>query len=725
MLAKSLLLFFVGSLNVIIGLAVLLRDQSKLQNRLFFLFSASLGLWVIGIGGFLITNDPHHAFMWAKAYYSFPLIVALSMPLFARSFPVNDELPIKWWLPLALGYLAVAIPVLFIHSFVTAGLVYQNWGKQIILNKPDYLLYSVYLITGLVLGQVHTYIKARHLRGTARLQAQFFFVGFLLTVVFGLIFNLILPWFGNYRLIWLGPLFTSALMIAVGYSIIRHRMFDVRLFVARSITYLASLVVLATIYGFIVFGTAQLVFGLHFSVASQILISAATGVAALSFNYFRRSFDHATNKIFYRDAYDTQEFFNKFNKILVSTFDLDELLDRIAQTIASELKAQYCLIGIRDGKKGQRIIGTQVRSFSPEEIMQVRSITPHIHQTVIVTDNITTEHERLMRILTKNDIAVLARITDSVDKEREDLGYVVLGPKRSGNPYTSQDVRVLEAAANELVIAIQNALHFEEIQNFNKTLQERVNKATSELRRTNEKLKTLDETKDEFITMASHQLRTPLTSVKGYLSMVLEGDVGNLNDQQRQLLTQSFLSSQRMVYLIADLLNLSRLNTGKFVIEPTPVDLSKVVQEEVEQLAETAKSRELQLVYNRPATFPQLMLDETKIHQVVMNLIDNAIYYTPAGGTVAVSLRETPTAIEYLVHDTGIGVPKAVQHKLFTKFYRAQNAQQARPDGTGLGLFMAKKVVVAQGGAMLFESEEGKGSTFGFRFAKRDHLVEK
>ncbi|HSX30452.1 MAG TPA: HAMP domain-containing sensor histidine kinase [Candidatus Saccharimonadales bacterium] len=258
----------------------------------------------------------------------------------------------------------------------------------------------------------------------------------------------------------------------------------------------------------------------------------------------------------------------------------------------------------------------------------------------------------------------------------------------------------------------------------NKVLQDENQLILQKLRQTNAKLKALDATKDEFITMASHQLRTPLTAVKGYLSMVLEGDAGKLNPNQHKLLEQSYMSSQRMVYLIADLLNLSRLNTGKFVIELTPVDLAEVVQTEVDQLAETAKARGLQLVYARPAGFPRLMLDETKIHQVVMNLIDNAIYYTPTGGTVTVALAQTPTAVEYTVTDTGIGVPKAAQHKLFTKFYRAGNAQRARPDGTGLGLFMAKKVIVAQGGSIIFDSEEGKGSTFGFRFSKTGRLAE-
>src|SRR5690606_22123578 len=121
------------------------------------------------------------------------------------------------------------------------------------------------------------------------------------------------------------------------------------------------------------------------------------------------------------------------------------------------------------------------------------------------------------------------------------------GNKRSGNPYTKLDAKAVEVVANELVIAVQNVLQHEQIQHFTETLQDKVDDATLDLRKANEKLKSLDETKDEFISMASHQLRTPLTSVKGYLSMVLDGDAGKLNEQQEKLLTQAFISSQRMV----------------------------------------------------------------------------------------------------------------------------------------------------------------------------------
>jgi signal transduction histidine kinase len=178
-----------------------------------------------------------------------------------------------------------------------------------------------------------------------------------------------------------------------------------------------------------------------------------------------------------------------------------------------------------------------------------------------------------------------------------------------------------------------------------------------------------------------------------------------------------------MVYLIADLLNVSRLKTGKFIIEPTPVNLAEMVEQELSQLEETAASRSLTLTYDKPKNFPTLMLDETKTRQVIMNFVDNAIYYTPAKGHIDVQLTDSHSSVELRVVDDGIGVPKSEQPHLFTKFYRAGNARKARPDGTGLGLFMAKKVVVAQGGSLLFESQEGKGSTFGFTINKRKLLA--
>lgn len=294
------------------------------------------------------------------------------------------------------------------------------------------------------------------------------------------------------------------------------------------------------------------------------------------------------------------------------------------------------------------------------------------------------------------------------------VGLMVAGFNDKSLNITEKQKALLERLSEAVGIALDSKLLYEENQLVLKQLQ-----------KSNEKLKTLDATKDEFISMASHQLRTPLTSVKGYLSMVLEGDAGKVSKMQQKLLDQAYVSSQRMVYLIADLLNVSRLRTGKFIIEASATNLAEVVQSEIGQLTETAKSKQIVLTYKKPAKFPVLMLDETKIRQVIMNFADNAIYYTPSGGHIHVELEDKGKTIEFRVVDDGLGVPRAEQHHLFTKFYRADNAKKARPDGTGLGLFMAKKVVAAQGGTILFSSKEGKGSTFGFAFQKSKLLPSK
>jgi signal transduction histidine kinase len=197
--------------------------------------------------------------------------------------------------------------------------------------------------------------------------------------------------------------------------------------------------------------------------------------------------------------------------------------------------------------------------------------------------------------------------------------------------------------------------------------------------------------------------------------MVLEGDVGKITPTQRQMLSEAFTSSERMVHLIGDFLNVSRLQTGKFMLEDKPVDLSKLVSQEIDSLQTTIEAHGLKLHYRKPSYFPVLMLDEGKIRQVLMNFIDNAIFYSPEGKTITVKLSVEEGFAVVRVIDAGIGVPKSEQAHLFTKFFRASNARKQRPDGTGVGLFLAKKVIAAHGGVMVFESEEGKGSTFGFR----------
>lgn len=705
-------------LSLVIGLLVFVRNPRSKVNISYGWTSLALLLYQTFNYVSLVGSRP----LWAIRIALLFCALAVASMYYFVNFVLAEKKHNSSFIK-AFTVVDVLVAALMLTPWVVTGVV-KN--PAVSPQTTPLMLLFVLVFVGFLVAICRVLLRAIH-RGDYKQQAQSILIGIFPIVVLSPFTGIVAPIvFKRPELLYLNSLYILFFVGMVGYAIVRHRLFDIRLAVARSLAYLSSLAVISVLYGVVIFGIAAFAFNLRLPVWTQVFMSVATGVAALSFSRLKKWFDKQTNRLFYRDAYDAQDLFDELNRLLVSTLVLDKLLHGVSDLLATTLKADFAVIALKATDTApERVISTKPLPGLAHDEEAARKLTVQYHQSVIVADALEggPEHETLKRLMHRNDVAALVRLSSDVHKDEEGLGYLLLGEKHSGNPYNAQDVRMLDTVANELIIAIQNALHYEEIQNFNKTLQQQVTDATRKLRRTNERLKTLDETKDDFISMASHQLRTPLTSIKGYLSMVLEGDAGKLNPQQKQMLTQSFASSQRMVYLISDLLNLSRLNTGKFVIESAPVNLADVVQAEIDQLVETAKAREVTLAYHRPDRFPTLMLDDTKTHQVVMNLIDNAIYYTPPGGHIDVSLVETRTAVEYRVKDTGIGVPKAERPHLFTKFYRAQNARKARPDGTGLGLFMAKKVIVAQGGSIIFETVEGKGSTFGFRFPKATHAA--
>jgi signal transduction histidine kinase len=713
-------------INIFFGLAVLVRVYQKPFGWYFVLTVFGIIVWALGDVALLFGRTPNTVHIGAVLFYIAPMITPIFMWFFALTFP--DDRPLPKWVPLVpvVPFLVISWAFLahfgyFVHSIeITSSL------NIVTPQKPGFFLYSAYFSFFFFMAYIAFFIKVRQLKGLGKTQERYIFYGVLFGSVLALLSNLTLPTSGIREYIWLGPFFSLIFPAAATIAIVRHRLFNIKLVLARSVGYILAVASLAILYGMLAITLVnKLAFqGSVVSGKQQFVYAVMAASLAFTFHPVRRFFERETNKLFYRDAYDPSVFIDELNRTLVANIELEPMLKTAANVIQSNIKTEFVVFGVLDAHDRQRVVGTVPRQYSKEDIAAVRSLTPNLTNRVVVTDTqfYASRQDKLTAILNRNGIAVLARLVPDGRLDEVAVGYLLLGNKKSGNPFTGSDVKIIETVVNEMVIAVQNALRFQEIEKFNETLQEKIEEATRKLRRANDKLRKLNETKDDFISMASHQLRTPLTSVKGYTSMVLDGDAGKITRLQRRLLNQSFVSSQRMVYLISDLLNVSRLKTGKFIIEPVRCNLAKVIQEEVEQLMETAKSRHLTLDYQKPADFPTLMLDETKLRQVIMNFLDNAVYYTPAGGHIEVHLVEKPQSIEFMVSDDGIGVPRHEQHHLFTKFYRAPNAKRARPDGTGLGLFMAKKVVIAQGGAVVFKSQEGKGSTFGFTFAKA-HLT--
>ncbi len=508
------------------------------------------------------------------------------------------------------------------------------------------------------------------------------------------------------------PVSLLVMSVVVGLAIVRYQLFDIKSAVIRTFAYALSLLTLSALYYGLAYILSMSLLRDNMSMSTTFSVSPINIVLALLltliFQPIKRFFDKVTNKIFYKDNYNTDDFYYRLNNTLTSNTDLRGLLERAAYEIATTLKSEQAFFFIFTDDGHYMTAGTSRHKQLPK--YDALKMAEYFKQDGVVAASQMETDDPIRRLLVSHWVElVLPLIQDG-----KTLGFLCLGDHKTSG-YTNRDLRALNTISDELIIAVQNTLAVHEIRELNATLQQRINNATKELRISNATLRRLDKVKDEFVSIASHQLRTPLTSVKGYISMVLDGDAGEISDSQRHLLDEAFLSSERMVCLINDFLNVSRLQTGKFVLDRYPVDLSKIVRQEIDSLRPTAEARHLHFVYHQPKNFPILDLDEGKIRQVVMNFADNSIYYSREGTKINVNLSVEGDEVLFTVKDTGIGVPLNEQAQLFTKFYRASNAKKQRPDGTGVGLFLAKKVIDAHGGTIVFESVEGKGSTFGFR----------
>lgn len=229
----------------------------------------------------------------------------------------------------------------------------------------------------------------------------------------------------------------------------------------------------------------------------------------------------------------------------------------------------------------------------------------------------------------------------------------------------------------------------------------------------NAELIKLDNAKAEFISIASHQLRTPLTAIKGFISLLLEGSYGKLAPKQEEALNKAYLSNNRLIALVEDLLNVSRIESGKMDFKFDQWSLEKLCREVVDMFVLRAKDNKLGLEFVSPEkSLPEITIDGLKVREVISNLVDNAIKYTPKGG-VNIRLEQDETNVRVIVADTGIGIPAGELPYLFAKFSRGKDINRLNTGGTGLGLYVGKNIIESNGGKIWAESEgEGKGSAF-------------
>ncbi|PIW92176.1 MAG: hypothetical protein COZ89_01370, partial [Candidatus Nealsonbacteria bacterium CG_4_8_14_3_um_filter_37_23] len=558
----------------------------------------------------------------------------------------------------------------------------------------------------------------RETRGYLREQIKYILLAMIVgfgggATNFPLWYGIPLPPYGNF-LVFLYPFILS-------YAILKYRLMDIRFVLGRGAVYALSLITIIGLAFLLMFLGNQFLSAVPFNITGPLILI----ISILLFQPIFRFFEKLASQYFYYTFYSYQTVLTDLGRGLTRFLGLDQLSSLIVNTLMNTMKLDRTVVLLREPGDGEYIIQKNIGFKEENGISLVkdnflttwleRTQNPLVYEELSLIIRDTTEKEARERLerLQGNMKRIEAALCLPLFIEEKIVGMIVLGNKLSGEPYSTQDIELLTNLANQASIALQNARLYSEVKGFSKKLEREVEKATKELKEAYEKLKNLDRAKSEFISIASHQLRTPLAAIKGYISMFLEGTYGKLSEKIKEPMENVYKSNERLIKLVNDLLNVSRIETGKIKLELQKTSIEDVISNIINELKIEAEKKNIYLKWQEPKKpLPEILVDRDKIRQVILNLIDNAIRYTNKGG-IRIIYQTANKKCQIIIADTGEGMTREEILHLFESFSRGGAGTQFYSEGAGLGLYVAKKFVEMHKGKIWVESPgKGKGSTF-------------
>jgi len=685
------------------GIAIIRNPGSRL-NRLFVYFVSTMAVWNLGVFMLRRTGDPASAEFWEAVIH----VGVAAGPVFYYHFALVFLDSIAGHRPsLALGYALMAVFTglsLTSSPLLMRGVTWTHWGWAPVPG-PVYgaLLVHLYgfFTAGLVrLGRAYRTMDSSFRRNRTVLVMLgavmtigggfFDFVRFIAAKAFPAA-DAIYP-------VGIPANMVCALML--GTSIVRYRMFDVDAAVKKTAVYAAVGAVLTGLLGALVWGLGSL--GLHDATALWLVVPLGVLMTLLLTPLGRRLEAVIQRLIFSRrrGCYETLLALSKRMSIIL---DLNALMETLVRGLVRGVPLTHAVLLTRDPATGHFVVARAEsaveRDIAVPPVRPDRRLVEWLRQA----DG----------ALVKEELKLNPRIAsyfDAAENELEEInaalvvplkiegaltGILLLGEKLSGEVFDEQELELLSLLGNQAAIALANAQLY------------------AELHASNVRLREASRLKSQFLASMSHELRTPLNSIIGFSKVLLNRTAGELNERQEAYVRSVHNSSTHLLELINDILDISRIEAGKLEMSPEEVDLAELVAECVEATIPLVRGKVLKVETEVPSDLPRVHADRTKLKQVVLNMLSNAVKFTPAGRVVLRVAVEGDT-VHVSVSDTGVGIPADDLPRLFKPFERLENPLTRAAGGTGLGLAISKKFVEMHGGTIWVESVERQGSTFHF-----------
>lgn len=689
-------------INVLLGIISYKKNPNSATNRLLTGLTIIFALWTLANYFSLNSPTPEGTLFWIRAVMFITAPLGPVLYLFIKAFP-HRTLKIDKKLLYALTGLTLLVQILAFTPLLFSGVTIS--GSQITPTPgPAIVLFAILFMGFPVAGIWEVIRKYRRSTGIEKQQLKFLVFGISVTFSLLILTNFIfVVLFKLSEFVIFGPIFSLIFVGFIFYAIAKHRLLAIRLILARSVSYTFLIAVLASIYTLGVFLLSIYVFQGESANEDRFISAIIAVFVVLTFDPIKRAVQTATDNIFFKSKYSSDELILNLTTIIASNVKLKDLTQKTLHKLINTLQIE----------KGSFIIYRKQNRFtiSAEGYKKVPSYRKDLVDAIYALNRMVILDEEkdpdVKHLMNKLGVVIAVPLTDREYNE----GLLVLGSKKSGEIYTSQDIKILEIFGPVISIAIQNAKSYEEIKSFNKTLSDKVNSATKELQESHVKLQALDKQKDKFLGMASHELKTPITSIKAF-SQVLYRKLDRKEHQEYASLLENINSqTDKVTKLINDLLNVSNIEEGKLVLNKEKFSIDELLSKTISDMQYTTDSHK---IIKEGSIKKPVYGDADRLSQVLSNLLTNALKYSPRADKVVVQLSENKNYAKISVKDFGPGIEKEDQQKIFERFYRTKDHEDKNIAGFGLGLYISAEIIKRHHGEISVKSIKGKGSIFSF-----------
>lgn len=410
---------------------------------------------------------------------------------------------------------------------------------------------------------------------------------------------------------------------------------------------------------------------------------------------------------------------HELGQLLNRSLNVEDSFSHLTASFISKLGFEKSLISLFEDDMAR--VGSQARvGYSEKEakdIQQTLLAEGELREFLSSGKSITVNRKGKMSPLAEKVSALFHSsnfVLVSLVVKEKGVGFVFVGKESPYEEVTDADRELVSILASQMNQAIENSVLYEQLWQSHRELEQKIKERTLELAKANEALKQMNKMKSDFVSNVSHELRTPLTSIKGYASLLSDGKLGILSEDQKQRLKRINEQTNMLTQLINDLLDISRIESGKVAMEFKPISAQLLLENPLDLLQPQIREKGLTLRVEKEEKPIEVYVDREKMERVLLNLLGNAVKFTPSGGGVTVRVSNRKGHAQFDIADTGIGIDaKEIPH-LFEEFFRSESAIRQNIKGTGLGLSLAKKIIDAHEGEIWVTSKLGEGSTFSF-----------